>query len=404
MRRKSYNLNEPACDPLLWSLDPSVIFLNHGSFGACPRAVLEYQRTLLDRMERQPVQFLFRDLEPLLDESRAALAQFVGANPDDLVFVTNATEGINTVLHAIEFRAGDELLVTDHEYNACRNALDFIAHRSGARVVIAKIPFPISSSQEAVNAVLSAATERTRLALVDHVTSSTALVLPIAEMVAALKSRGIQTLIDGAHAPGMVPLDLRQIGADYYAGNCHKWLCAPKTAGFLHVQTGLQKQIHPLTISHGANSTRTDRSRFLLEFSWTGTRDFSAALSVPETLRFMSALLPGGWPEIMARNRELALTARSLLCQELRIPLQCPEDMIGSMAAIPLSDARSAAAQSGPLVLDSLKTVLLRQHNIEVPIIIWPSHPHRLLRISSQLYNSLPQYQQLASALGNGLL
>jgi isopenicillin-N epimerase len=376
-----------------------VVFLNHGSFGACPRVVLEHQREFRERMEWRPVQFLHRELEGLLETARGALAQFLGAEPSNLVFVANATEGVNTVLRSLEFKPRDELLVTDQEYNACRNALNFTAARAGATVTVAEIPFPLKSPDDAVEAVLRRAWPRTRLALLDHVTSQTGMVLPIARLVKELAARGIDTLVDGAHAPGMVPLNMREIGAAYYTGNCHKWLCAPKTAGFLHVRADLQKSIHPLSISHGANSPRADRSRFELEFAWTGTLDPSARLCVAESLRYLGSLLPDGWAEIMARNRELALAARDVLCRALRIEAPCPDECIGSLAAVPLPDTPSSEKPVPPLYLDPLQNRLYEKHGIEVPILYWPGYPKRLLRISAQLYNSLPQYELLAEAL-----
>jgi isopenicillin-N epimerase len=393
-------INEPAADPAIWMLDPQIVFLNHGSFGSCPRPVLEFQRELRDRMERRPVQFLGRDLEKLLDDARGALAQFLGAKAENLVFVPSATVGINTVLRSLQFEPGDELLVTNQEYNACRNALEFAAKRTGCEAVVAGIPFPLQSADQIVGAIMGAATPRTRLALIDHVTSQTGMVLPIARIVDELKARGIDTLIDGAHAPGMVPVNLEALGATYYSGNCHKWLSAPKTAGFLHVRPDRQQLIRPLSISHGANSPRTDRSRFLIEFGWTGTIDPTACLSVPEVLRFMGSVLPGGWPEVMSRNRELALAGRKLLCEALNINPPCPEECIGSMASIPIPDATGETPPStGPLASDPLQAQLRTDYGIEVPVMPWPAPPKRLLRISAQLYNSLPQYTYLAGAL-----
>jgi isopenicillin-N epimerase len=380
-------------------LTPRIDFLNHGSFGSCPRAVLRFQARLRARMERQPVQFFVRDLEGLLDEARAALAQCLGANPAHLVFVPNVTAGVNTVLRSLRWKAGEELLVTDHEYNACRNALDFAAGRARARVVVATIPFPVRQADEIIEAVLRCVTSRTRLALLDHVTSQTGLVLPIQQLVRELDRRGVDTLVDGAHAPGMVPLDLEALGAAYYTGNCHKWLGAPKGAGFLHVRPDRQPLVRPLAISHGANSPRTDRSRFLIEFGWTGTWDPTAYLSVPEALRFMDSLLPGGWPAIQRRNRALALAARALLCRALGIEPPCPDDLIGAMASLPLPDAPATAPPRSPLYADPLQERLLREHRLEVPVIPWPAPPKRLLRISCQLYNHLPQYERLAKAL-----
>ncbi len=381
-----------------WSLDPKVTFLNHGSFGSCPRPVLKYQRALQDRLERQPVKFLVDDFEPLWNDARQKLAQFVGADRDDLVFVPNATTGVNTILRSLELKRGDEVLTTDHAYNACRCALDYVAARAGARVVVAKVPFPLESSQQVVDAVLGKVTRRTRLALLDHVTSSTGLVLPLGKIIPELSARGIETLVDGAHAPGMIPLNLKKLGATYYTGNCHKWLCAPKGAALLYVQRDRQAQIRPLAISHGANSPR-DYSRFLLEFSWTGTGDFSAWLSVPESLREIGALLPGGWPAVMQRNRALALAARDLLCETLKISPPCPEDMIGTLAAVPLPDMSASDIAGISNGLDPLRGKLLREHNIEVPVFPWPTPPKRWLRVSAQLYNSLPQYEKLAAVL-----
>ena len=392
-------LSQPACNPALWPLEPELAFLNHGSFGSCPRHVLRRQAEWRRRLERQPMQFFVRELEGLLDEAREALARFVGANPADLVFVPNATAGVNTVLRSRSWAPQDELLVTNHEYNACRNALDFAAHQSQARVVVARVPFPCRNADEIIEAVLACVSERTRLALLDHVSSQTGIVFPLEKLIARLHARGVDTLIDGAHAPGMVPLDLARLGPTYYTGNCHKWLCAPKGAGFLFVQGERQPLIRPLSISHGANSPRRDRSRFQIEFGWTGTWDPSAYLSVPEAIRYMATLRPGGWREIMGRNRALALAARQILCQALGVPLPCPEECIGALASIPIPDAVDAPPLSSPLYTDPLQEMLSREHRIEVPIIPWPAPPKRLLRLSAQLYNALPQYQRLADIL-----
>ena len=384
-------LNRPAAGPRQWLLDPKITFLNHGAFGACPRSVLEFQSEWRARLERQPLQFLVRELENHLDGAREALARFVGAKSDDLVFVQNATNGVNTILRSLVFQPGDELLVANHAYNACRNALDFVAERSRARVVTAKIPFPIRNADEVVAPVLECVTPRTRLALLDHVTSPTGLILPIARLVRELDRRGVDTLVDGAHAPGMLPLRLDRLGAAYYTGNCHKWLCAPKGAALLHVRRDRQKGIRPLTISHGANSARTDRSRFLIEFGWQGTFDPSACLSVPESIRFIGSQLPGGWPEVMERNRALALAARKTLCAALPVAAPCPAEFIGSLAAIPIP----AEAHGGPPDELPLQDALLAKHRIEAPIMPWPAPLRRLLRISAHLYNSLPQYAAL---------
>ncbi len=380
-----------------WDLDPGVVFLNHGSFGACPRVVLQHQQELRARMERGPVQFVHRDLEGLLDVARGELAAFVGCNADDLAFVPNATAGVNTVLRSLAFAPGDELLVTDHEYAACRNALDFVAGRAGARVVVAPLPFPAAGPRAIVDAVLAGVTPRTKLLLVDHVTSPTGLVLPVRELVHALRERGVDTLVDGAHAPGMVPLALDELGAAYYTGNCHKWLCTPKGSALLHVRRDRQAGIRPLAISHGATSPRRDRSRFRLEFDFTGTDDFTPFLCVPAALQFLGGLLPGGIPALQQHNHELALRARERLCAAASTTPPAPASMLGSLASVPLPATRAAPVP--PLGLDPLQVALRRDHHIEVPVMRWPAPALRLLRVSPQAYNSDAQYAWLAQCL-----
>ncbi|MGB3560907.1 MAG: aminotransferase class V-fold PLP-dependent enzyme [Geitlerinemataceae cyanobacterium] len=381
-----------------WSLDSSVTFLNHGSFGACPIPVLEAQQQFRQQLERQPVRFFVRDGEALLDGARARLAAFLGANPEDLAFVPNATTGVNTVLRSLSFHAEDELLTINHGYNACRNALQFVADRFGARVIVAEIPFPVNSAEEIVTAVMRCVSPRTKLVLLDHITSPTALVLPISELVRQLNERGVETLVDGAHALGMLPLNLRELGATYYAGNCHKWLCAPKGSGFLYVRHDRHDNIRPLTISHGANASRTDRSRFHLEFDWVGTDDPTPYLCIPEAIDFMGSRLPGGWTELMARNHQMAIAVRQLLCETLEVSPPCPESMLGAMAAVPLPNLPRSSTQSG-VYIDPLQNALHDRFNIEIPVTFSPPNSRRWLRISSQLYNTLEDYKFLVSAL-----
>ncbi|MEH2458651.1 aminotransferase class V-fold PLP-dependent enzyme [Nostoc sp.] len=381
----------------LWSLDPSVTFLNHGSFGACPKQVLAVQQRLRLQLEQEPLRFFGREWEPLLDDARSKLAAFVGADVQDLVFVPNATTGVNSVLRSLRFSPEDEILTTNHEYNACRNALDFVASRTGARVLVAKIPFPIDSPQQVVAAVIERVSPKTRLALLDHVTSQTGLIFPIQELVKELQQRGVDTLVDGAHAPGMICLNLREIGATYYTGNCHKWLCAPKGAAFLFVQRDKQSEIRPLTISHGTNSPRTDKTRFQLEFDWTGTDDPTAYMCVPEAIAFMGSLLPGGWKELMQQNHQLVLQGRQLLCEALEVQPPCPEEMIGSMAVVPM-----------PAMLENrdfmaVHDELFDKFGIQVQMIPWQEKPRLLVRISAQIYNRREQYEYLAKVL-KGLL
>ncbi len=380
-----------------WPLDPNVAMLNHGSFGACPRVVLEAQQRYQLQMEREPVRFFTREREPLLDAARDALARFLGADSADLVFVRNATEGVNCVLRSLRFEPGDELLVTDHAYNACRNAVEYAAQCSRARVTVARIPMPIESPEAAVDAVLSAATDRTRLAMFDHITSPTGIVLPVEQIVGSLAARGIDSIIDGAHAPGMVALDLGAIGAAYYTGNCHKWMCCPKGAGFLHVRRDRQDSIHPAVISHGYNTIRPERGRFHEEFDWAGTCDPTPWLCLPEAVRFIETLFDDGLSGLMRHNHELAVAARNLLCETVGAEVPCPEEMLGSIAAIPLGPDEVVGI--GALHTHPLHDRLLDDFGIDVPIYHWPSAPRLWLRISAQAYNSMDQYCRLANAL-----
>lgn len=396
-----------------WALDPDVTYLNHGAFGACPWPVLGVQAEWRTRMERQPVRFHDVELAGHLASARAQLGDFLHADPADLAFVTNATTGMNTVLASLEFQPGDEILATDHEYNACLNAARRVAAKHGASVVVASLPFPTTGPEQMLDALLDRVTPATRLILISHVTSPTGIVLPVEQVVAAARERGIDTLVDGAHAPGMLPLDLDALGAAYYTGNCHKWLCAPKGAGFLHVRHDRQERIHPLVTSHGANQPRGAESLFRLEFDWTGTADPTAYLSIPAALDFMGGLTDGGWPEVMARNHALVVAGRRTLLAAMGGASLAPENMLGSLAAIDLPDTVEPppvvpAADADPhdtYMGDPLRDALSDQDNIEVPVFAWPhtaadaAPKRRLLRISAQLYNAPADYDRLASAL-----
>jgi isopenicillin-N epimerase len=383
-------------------IDPDVTFLNHGSFGSTPRPVLAEQQRLRDRMEAQPVQFLARDLEGLLDEARAALGAFVDAPAGDLVFVPNATHAVNVVLQSLTFSPGDEIVVTDHGYAACTNAARYAAERSGARVVTAEVPFPLRSPGEVLDAITRVLSSRTRLVLVDHVTSPTALVFPVEDIVHVCQRSGVDVLVDGAHAPGMLPLSLRSLGAAFYTGNLHKWVCTPKGAAFLHVHPSQQHRVRPLVISHGAGSRRTDRSRLSIEFNWMGTDDPTAVLSLPDAIGFMGSLLPGGWDALRDANRALALEARALLADALGVAPPAPESMIGSMATLALpADRFPPTSARDPTFEDALQQRLWEAHRIEVPVMHWGAPARALLRVSAQVYNDLGQYQRLARALSS---
>ena len=393
-----------------WALDPTVTYLNHGSFGACLKAILEVQRGWRDKIEAHPVRFLSRELEDLLDWSRSEIGAFVGADADDLALVQNATTGINTVLRSLDFHKGDELVATDHAYNASLNALRYAAARSGARVVLARVPFPIASPDEAFTAVMNAVTPNTKLAMLEHITSPTAIVLPIERLVAALTEKGIDVLVDGAHGPGMVRLRLRDLAPAYYVGTTHKWVCAPKGTGFLYVRRDRQALIKPLAISHGSNDSRMDRSKFRLEFDWTGTMDPSGLLTVPAAIDGLGETMPGGWPALISANHELAVAARDMLAEALATSVECPGSMVGSMAAIRLPGGPWPRADAMKRL--AMIETALQGRRFEVPLMPWPcpwlvdsgdlpadTQFDLLVRISAQAYNYLGQYERLASIL-----
>ncbi|MCH2102075.1 MAG: aminotransferase class V-fold PLP-dependent enzyme [Planctomycetes bacterium] len=386
-------------DASAWPLDPSITFLNHGSFGCCPREVLAVQQSLRDRLEERPVEFLARELEARYDLVREDLGDFLGARASELVFVPNATYAVNSVLRSFPFDKGDELLVTDHAYNACHNVLEFVAARSGCQVVVAELPWPIDSSGEVLEALLDRVSSSTRLLLIDHVTSPTALVLPVERIVPAMQELGVRVLVDGAHAPGHLNLDLHALGADYYTGNCHKWINAPKGSAFLWVPERWQSEVRPACISHGANSPRDDRSRYLIEFDWTGTSDPTAILTIPAAIQIVEEQIEGGWPGLRAHNRELVMQARRVLLDRLQMNSPAPEEMLGAMASIALPTLNTPALDNW----DPLQSALREQYRIEVPVFGWGGRGgmrrHRCLRISAQYYNQAEDYARLAEAL-----
>lgn len=378
-----------------WTLAPRTVFLNHGSFGACPKAVLRRQAELRAEMEAEPVQFLWRRYDDQLDSARNVLGKFLGANPRDLVFVTNATTAVNAVARSYPLRRGDEVLTTAYDYNACRNVLHEAVARAGAKLVVAPMPFPVRSPDEIVDATMKFVGKRTRLAMIDHVTSDTALIQPVDDLVRELQGRGVDVLIDGAHAPGMAPLDLNRLSAAFYTGNLHKWTCAPKGAAFLWVRKDKQDNVQPAVISHGNNRPRPDRSRFQDRFDWAGTFDPSAWLCVPKALETIGGLVSGGWPEVRRRNHALVVDARRLLGEKLNVEPPCPEAMLGSMATIPLPERFQGTPRAAKIEPEQVE--LYDRYRIEMPFT--RPGPRRCFRISAHVYNTFAEYEYLAECL-----
>ncbi|MCC6660449.1 MAG: aminotransferase class V-fold PLP-dependent enzyme [Phycisphaerales bacterium] len=385
----------PAPSPLArhWGLDPEVVYLNHGSFGACPRAVLEAQSALRARVERDAVRFYAMDYDGLMDGAREAAGAFVGARAGDIVPVPNATTGVAAVVASFPLEDGDEVLVTDHEYPGCMNNLRHVAAQRGAKIVSVPVEFPVSGAGDAAERLVAAVTPGTRLCLVSHITAPSALVLPVARIAEELERRGVAVLIDGAHAIGQVPVDLAAIGASYYTANFHKWPCAPKGAGMLWARRDRQAGLRPRVLSNYAESGKPGRSLFNAEFDYVGTNDVTAWLCVPDTLRAVAEIGGGaaGWDAVREHNHSLALAGRDIVCRALGVPPPAPDSMLGSMATIPLPGRPS---QGGP---DPLGRALLERHRIQVPI--WQANGVRTTRLSAQLYNSREQYEYLAGAL-----
>jgi isopenicillin-N epimerase len=378
-------LTEPVSSLKRWSLDPTIVHLNHGSYGGCPHAVTLTAAAWRARLEAAPMKFMVLDWQTEIDRARAGLAEFVHAPAERLVFVGNTTIGVAIALNSIEVAAGDDIVTTDHAYRACRNQLDRLAHARGATITAVTLPLPFDAGA-LIDAVGRALTPRTRLALFDHITSATALCLPIAELVALATARGIPVIVDGAHAPGQIPLDVSAIGATFYVGNCHKWLCAPKGSAFVVFADGVA--VRPVVTSHGASPEVGPPNRLHAELDWSGTYDPAPLLSVPAAIATV-AVEGGGWPAIYRRNHELVLELRRRLTDGSRTPPLAPDDALACMAAIPIDLPPGAE----PL---ALKDQLLRD-GWEVQIVEFPTGP--MVRLSAHLYNHAGEAELLAAKL-----
>jgi isopenicillin-N epimerase len=373
----------------LFLLDPEVIFLNHGSFGACPIPVFEVYQEWQRRLERQPVLFLGRKLLQYDREARQALGNYVCAAPNDLVFVPNATHGVNIAARSLALGPGDEVLATDHEYGACDYTWRFICKKTGAAYRQQPIPVPVSSHEEIVEQFWQGVTPRTRVIFMSHLTSPTALKLPVEAVCRRAREAGILTIIDGAHAPGQIPLDIEAIGADFYSGNLHKWLNSPKGAGFLFARKEVQNLVEPLVVSWGylGDEMFSGESKFIDYLNWTGTRDPAAALSVPEAIRFAK---DHDWDAVRSRCHELLCHTLTKIGELTGLPALSPLDsgFFVQMASVPLPPVFN---------LQDLKVRLYDNYRIEVPLYQW--HEHQLLRISVQGYNTPEDLDALVGAL-----
>lgn len=377
-----------------WLLDPQITYLNHGTVGVTPRRVLQAQQAIRDEIERQPARYMLRELngltgvsgldKPRLRAAAEAVAGFVGAEGRDLVFVDNATTGVNAVLRSLELQPGDEILIPNLAYGAVANTAAFVARKQGARVVTVDLPFPTRDPGVYLERIEQAITPRTRIAILDHITSETALILPLAEMAARCRASGVPVLVDGAHAPGAIDLDIPSLGVDYYTGNLHKWAFAPKGCGILWAAPERQNDLHPPVISWGLDQG------FSQEFDWVGTRDPSPWLAAPEAIAFMRDLGVGAMRQY---NHALAWKTAQELSERWGSGLETPQSMIGCMVTLPLPASLGASREEAT----KLQYTLLYEDRIEAPI---SAIAGRLwVRISAQVYTEWSDIERFAEAI-----
>ena len=381
-----------------WSLREGVTFLNHGAFGLIPRAVQAARFAWQDRWCADPVDFVYRQFEPALRASYEALSRFVGGSPRDFLWCDNATFGMNIVAESLDLKPGDEVLLTDHEYGAVRRIWQKRCEKVGAKVVVQRLPLPLISEEEIVAKFLSAVTERTRIIVVSQVTSPTAVILPVAEICREAKQRfGITVCIDGPHAVAMQPLNLRELGCDFFCASCHKWLCAPNGSGFLYATPKWQSKLEPLIVSWGG-SVGGFAPSWQDEFHWSGTRDASAFFAVPPAIHFLEQ---ASLNEFRQHGHTLARYARNQLLEVTGTTPLTPDEerWFGTMVAIPLSTQGKGPPAPGQR--DPLQEALWHRHQIEIPITWWQGL--RLLRVSCHLYNMPADIDHLVESLRSEL-
>lgn len=391
----AHRISEPARFPM----QEGLIQINNGSYGLTPEVVGAAQTELRRRLEADPVRFFKSDLEYYSDDTRAALSKFVNVRAQDLVLVSNGTFAVATVLNNLDLSPGDEILVTDHEYMATMNELGKICRATGAVVTIAKVPFPDVTPESVIESVVSAMTGRTKLVMVSHIASASAIIMPVKEIVVAAKGRGIATFLDGAHTPGQIDLDIGDLDPTWYAASCHKWLATPKGTGFIYTSPTQQDGFKPMVLSCREHETRADRKAYLCDFDYVGTNDYTGNLVIPVSIAHMGSQLPGGWDELRQRNHDLVVHGANLICDAIGIEQVVPESMIGTMVGIPLP----GFCEPSELMGEALWDRLYLNHGIQVPIWDLPGVHPRVMRVSAQLYNSVEDFEALAGALGEEL-
>lgn len=356
-----------------------IIFLNHGSFGACPKPVFEQYQAWQLELERQPVEFLNRRRTDLMRDATEKIADYLNAPTEEIIFVTNATIGLNIVARSLDLQGDDEILTTSHEYGALNKTWDYVCKKTGAKIVRYQVDLPYTSDEDFVEAFFEQVTDKTKVIFLSHIASPSALIFPIEQICQRAREIGIFTMIDGAHVPGQLPLDLTAIGADAYSGNFHKWLCAPKGSAFLHVRKEHHAWINPHTISHGWY----EGADFFTQNEWQGTRDVAPFLTVPNAIDFQEKY---HWEQVRADCHHIALMTQSRLCDDFGLaPLST--NQFSQMVTIPLP----------PCNIEELKTRLYDDFRIEVPMTVIDDKPHT--RVSFQAYNSADDAQALIEGL-----
>jgi isopenicillin-N epimerase len=383
-----------------WRIDPSLCFLNHGSYGSVLGEVMDAQNRIRERLERDPVRFFKVDLEGLIDVSRRRLGEFLGCRAEDIAPVHNATVGLCTIFQNYRWNAGDEIIVTDHEYSSGQYELERIAEAHGIRVVMAHVPFPIAGPEAVIEAIAGVISPKTRMVLVSHVTSCSSLIFPVAEISRLCQERGIDLLIDGAHAPGQVPVDITALNPAFYVGSLHKWIGTPRGASFIYVRPDLQEGFRTVALSSRSKKVRHDRALFLRDFDYMGTDDYSAFLVVPDAIDAGARLVPGGWRGLMAGNHDRILAARDTVCSIAGLHPSCPDAMTGAMVSLIIPEAMATLPPRVTSYDDPLQDILLARHGIQVPIWrLWENPGVRVIRLSAQVYNTQGQYTHCGHAL-----
>lgn len=380
----------------LFAIEDGYTALNHGSFGSCPKEVMEHQFELIRHTEKLTTRFFMMEMKTLLQESLKDLAVFLGSPFEDMVFVRNATMGANAVLNSLPLQKNDEIVTTNLIYDSCNYLLHHLSKKKGIIIKTAEISFPDDNEDIITEKILNLITDKTKLIFIDHITSITSLIMPLSKIIPEAKRKGVEIFIDGAHAPGMLPIRIAEIGADYYTGNCHKWMCSPKGAGFLYINPEKQHKIEPAIISNYFNKGDTQAQKLFNSFYWLGTMDYSACCCVKKVIEHLEESVEGGWKHIMERNHQLVLRGRDIILDKLKLTEYTPEEMTGSMVSIKLNSQSEIDAKT---TLDVLYLKLLHNHKIEA--IFAPLLPkrERILRISAHIYNKEEDYEKLADAL-----